>query len=240
MGKTDIEWADEVWNYVTGCDDKPDRRGCVNCYARKFADNRLRGRFGYPEDNPFRIARHIDKLGDPQLWKKPRRIFITSMGDLFHKDVPYEWQEHIYLVASMFEQHTYIFLSKRPYEMKKSIMNYCEWYNVGIPGNWRFGISIEGQAEAEKYVPELLKIPARIRFVSVEPLLESLSLKYYLDRINWVICGAETGSDARPMQLDWARDLRDQCRSARVPFFFKKAGNNIETPADLMIREFPV
>lgn len=239
MGKTNIEWADVVWNYVTGCDDNPTRRGCQNCYARKIANNRLRGRCGYSAEKPFGIVRHNKRLGDPARWRGHKRVFVTSMGDLYHPGVKYEWQEQLYIVASAFYQHTYMFLTKRPGVMHKSIEQYCSDFKCGVPDNWYFGTSIEGQPEKNGYLPDLMKIVTRNRFVSVEPMLERVNLRSCLFALKWVICGAETGAGARPMNLDWARDLRDQCRVAGIPFFFKKAGNTIETPTDLMIREYP-
>jgi len=226
---TKIEWATETWNPITGC--TPISEGCKNCYAKRMAQ-RLAGRFGYPADDPFRVTLHPDKLDQPLRWKKPRRVFVCSMGDLFHEDVLEEWIDQVYEVIANTPQHTFQILTKRPERMAR----YIRIMSAALPNVW-LGVTAENQEQADKRIPVLLQIPAAVRFVSVEPMLEAVVIGDLLGDayssmhggfapgIDWVICGAETGSGARPMDLDWARDLRDQCVSAEVPFFFKRDSN---------------
>lgn len=230
---TKIEWTDETWNPVTGC--RPISEGCQNCYAKRMA-NRLRGRYGYPADDPFRVTFHPDKLGQPLKWKKPKRIFVCSMGDLF--------AAHFDTIRKVLTQpktpsgkkHTYMILTKRPLRMLEFYSTY-PWYTEDNQNIW-LGVTAENQAMADERIPVLLQIPAAVRFVSVEPMLEPVDIRPWIYALDWVICGAETGPGARPMKLEWARDLRDQCKAAGVPFFFKKATGKL-IPDDLMIREFP-
>lgn len=229
---TKIEWCEETWNVVTGC--TPVSEGCQNCYAKRMA-NRLRGRFGYPEDEPFRVTLHPDKLEQPLKWKKPRKIFVCSMGDLFHEDVPFMFITNIMGVINACKHHTFIILTKRP----DNIINYLDWLNKlagkeSLSTGWPFpnvwlGVTAENQEATDKRIPILLQIPAKVRFVSVEPMVGPVRLKTERDLINpndicldWVIAGAESGPGARPMQIEWARDLRDQCVNANVPFFLKQ------------------
>jgi len=247
---TRIEWADETWNPVTGC--TPVSEGCKNCYAQRMA-NRMRGRFGYPEDDPFRVTVHPERFNQPMRWRKPRMIFPCSMGDLFHPNVPDNALDEVMGVILSDAPHhtTYLMLTKRPAIAKKRLSAYL------LPGNLWVGVSVENQAAADQRIPILLQIPAAVRFVSVEPMLESVDLRDWLfhfaaplagydegymlpkREIDWVICGGETGPGARPMDPDWARSLRDQCREAGVPFFMKKMSGGTEPPSDLMVRQWP-
>lgn len=230
---TKIEWATDVWNPITGC--TPISEGCQNCYAKRMA-NRLAGRYGYPKDDPFKVTSHNGHVYlKPTKWKKPRRIFVCSMGDLFHRDVDVDSQIYpsiIHMVRRT-PQHTYLFLTKRPEKMKWV----CEriWGN-DLPKNAWFGVTAENQQRADERIPILLQIPTAVHFVSVEPMLGPVDMKNWLkesvvrhhtvpQEINWVICGGETGPNARPMESDWARLLRDQCGAVGVPFFFKKHGD---------------
>ena len=244
MGKTFIEWAHSVWNPITGCTKVSE--GCRNCYAERMA-KRLKGRFGYPAEDPFRVTLHHDKLDKPLQWKKPRRIFVCSMGDLFHKDVSFDNILRLLLVIRSTPRHTYIILTKRPERMK---LFFNEWFSgaealadcslkiKGIPKNIWLGVSVEDQKTADERIPILLQIPAAVRFVSIEPMLGPVDIvnqvafrkfqewlkgntQYPLD---WIICGGESGPGARPMHPDWVRSIRDQCKEARVKFFFKQWG----------------
>lgn len=251
---TKIEWANETWNPITGC--SPISEGCVNCYAARMS-KRLAGRFGYPADNPFSITLHEDKLNVPLDWTEPRKIFVCSMGDLFHTDVPFEWVDRVFSVMSEAPQHTYMLLTKRPGCMKKYIESlYDDWeiqayHRVPFNNLW-LGVTAENQEMAENRIPILLQIPAAKRFVSIEPMLSEINLSLlnydhvvivdalnghhgvFLPlqgnnaRLDWVICGAETGPRKRPMENAWAESLREQCEGAGIPFFFKKdsCGNN--------------
>lgn len=190
---TKIEWCDEVWNPVTGCD--PISEGCQNCYAARMA-NRLQGRFGYPAGDPFRVIWHPDKEHQPSHWRKPRRIFVISMGDLFHKDVPDEYIWKVFEKATCGNRrHTYMFLTKRPARMKQWFDLYQErFWHYHAPGqpkrpcvtpDWPdpqiwLGVTAENQARADERIPILLSIPAAVHFVSAEPMLGPVDLETYL------------------------------------------------------------
>ncbi|MEM3587936.1 MAG: phage Gp37/Gp68 family protein [Candidatus Jordarchaeaceae archaeon] len=263
MNTTKIEWADCVWNPVTGC--TPVSEGCENCYARRMA-YRLRGRFGYPGDEQFRVTLHPERLLEPLKWQKPRRVFVCSMGDLFHENVPYDFLEQVFFTMEEADHHTFMILTKRP----RRALGFLKWladrwsdWDVGEvwtpPPNIWIGVTAENQARADERIPILLQIPAAVRFVSVEPMLGPVDLSQWLEArfcerhgqlceeglswengqlvcryckrpverlrlLDWVIAGGETGPNARPMHPDWVRSLRDQCRAAKVPFFFKQWG----------------
>jgi len=241
---TKIEWATESWNPITGC--SPVSEGCENCYARRMA-YRLRGRFGYPKDDPFKITFHPDKIEKPLHWKKPRVIFVCSMGDLFHKDVPHHTYienevtvNHIYLTSKKCPQHIFLILTKRP-KVMKSFFSWITAFGGKIPDNLWLGVSVENQQRADERIPILLQIPAAKRFVSIEPMLGPVNIinkpwwdwrytysfypkEYVKKPIDWVICGGESGPGARPMHPNWPRSIREQCREAEVPFFFKQWG----------------
>jgi len=231
---TKIEWAEESWNPITGC--TPISEGCEHCYARRIAQ-RLRGRCGYPKDDPFRVTFHPDRLDQPLHWKKPRMIFVCSMGDLFHPDVSeYDilaiWQrmgefhdrEGTILPVEKRPGHTYMVLTKRPERALKFLS--CRYPHGYERKNVWLGVSVENQKRADVRIPILLQIPAAKRFVSIEPMLGSIKLQHYGTgtSIDWVICGGESGPGARPMHPDWPRSIRDQCQAAGIPFFFKQWG----------------
>lgn len=267
---TKIEWVQaqdgargESWNPVTGC--SPCSAGCLNCYAGRMAQ-RLKGRYGYPKDNPFRVTFHPDKLNQPLRWKKPRRIFTVSMGDLFHKDVKWNWQYKIFEIMVINQNHTYLVLTKRPERMQKVLadvwFHLCRNYpwlqnNLPLKNVW-IGITAENQEMADKRIPILLQIPAAVRFISVEPMLSDIDLKLHdyakscgsrsvrRQFLNWILCGTESGAKRRPAKIEWIRNLKDQCVSAGIPFFMKQIEHNDrvshnmdEWPDDLGIREFP-
>lgn len=265
--KSKIEWLDggASWNPITGC--TPISEGCANCYAKRTAETRLRGMFGYDWEDPFKITFHEDKLSQPLEWKRSRKIFVCSMGDLFHNDVPTKWINMVFNVIQLAKQHTFLILTKRPVRMQQYIKSVnscraCPENDIPFPNVW-LGVTAENQRTVDERIPILLNTPAAKRFVSVEPMLGHIDLKKCIQEgitcsptrddfcngchhsipiynLDWIICGAETGPNARPMNLDWARDLRDQCKETNTPFFFKKAGpNNTPIPDDLMIREYP-
>ena len=243
---TGIEYVDETWNVVTGC--TPVSEGCDHCYAKRMA-NRMRGRFGYDRDDPFKVTEHPDRFRQPLWWKKPRRIFACSMGDLFHKDVTLFCLHQMWEVMRECLQHTFLLLTKRPQRMK----HFCQWHeqHFGPVRNIWLGVTAENQRTADERIPVLLDIPAAVRFVSVEPMLEPVSLAKWMhpqceetagdwgDEPDWVIAGGETGPGARRMELVWARQLRDQCAEAGVPFFFKKVDSYTPTPPDLCVWQYP-
>lgn len=240
-----IEWTDATWNPVTGCTKVSP--GCAHCYAERMS-KRLAGRCGYPKDDQFRVTLHENRLSEPLHWRKPRMIFVCSMGDLFHEDVPTEYIAECFGVMHTASQHTFQVLTKRP-ERMLDYRRLLPW-----PENVWAGVTCENQAMAELRIPELLKVPAAVRFVSIEPMLGPIDLAEWLgcdcitsdrpgwdnyehtvlcqacegspyrDRIDWVIVGGETGPGARPMHPDWVRSIRDQCQSAGTSFFFKQWG----------------
>jgi protein gp37 len=249
MNKTKIEWADATWNPITGC--TKISPGCANCYAEKMS-KRLAGRCGYPADEPFKVTIHPDKIDEPLKWKKPRRVFVCSMSDLFHKDVPMSIITYVLRMARSCEGHTFMILTKRPARMKEAIREMVSWGMWPVPNIW-LGVTAENQEQADKRIPILLDTPAAVRFVSVEPMLGPVDLCNFFTlsgcrincpddydicrlhsfeckyshtstRLDWVICGGESGPGARPMHPDWARALRDQCQGAGIPFFFKQWG----------------
>lgn len=239
---TKIEWAEETWNPITGC--TKISAGCANCYAERMA-NRLANipGSGYDKGNPFGVKFHPDRLDQPLKWKKPRKVFVCSMGDLFHEDVTDSWLDDVFFTAAnLARQHTYLVLTKRPQRMyeyfTKKIEDGFTWREgityVPLPNVW-LGVTAENQDAADERIPWLMKTPAAKRFVSVEPMLGQVDLDTIngafgcvdVGDLDWVICGGETGPGARPMRPDWARSLRDQCVSADVPFFFKHWGEYI-------------
>ena len=246
---TKIEWCDVSWNPVTGCD-HAGSPGCDNCYARRMA-YRLRGRCGYPARDPFSITIHRYRFDRPYFdWRKPRRVFVNSMGDLFHEEVSKKLIAELFLRILACPQHTFLILTKRPVRMKDILLGAIPYIKgQGQPEsrdlfcNIWFGVTAETQEMVDVRVPELMSIPNINRFVSVEPMLEPIDLSADLDSRNhinplhWVICGAETGPGKRPMELRWARDLLAQCRRTGVPFFFKKDSTG-KLPEG-MPREFP-
>jgi len=246
-----IEWCDETWNPITGC--TPISEGCENCYAARMAQ-RLRGRFGYPKHDPFCPGtEHQDRVFEqPTHWRKPRRIFVCSMGDLFHRDVRTQTIDRIFGLMthpmSGMSHHTYLLLTKRPERLLEGhAERFAEWPNIWL------GVTAENQQRADERIPILLEIPAAVRFVSVEPMLGPVDLSRYLgqvpeashdtwldyDPLNWVICGGETGPSARWMQSKWAGDLHDQCLAAGVPFFLKQWGAHVDVEVPNEWREFP-
>jgi protein gp37 len=235
MGKSKIEWTEKTWNPITGCTKISE--GCQNCYAERMA-KRLAGRFGYPADDPFKPGTfHRQKIDEPLKWKKPCRIFVGSMGDMFHHDVHHVDMKDIQAVIKESPQHTYIFLTKRPDIM----LRYTDVLPDGWPSNCWLGVTAENQQRADERIPILLQIPAAVRFVSVEPMLEFMDLSYWLNGapeqfaparwrqtyppLDWVIAGPETGTGARKANNEWFRDLRRQCFFARVPYFLKKTAD---------------
>lgn len=228
MGITKIEWADHSWNPITGC--SPVSEGCQNCYAKRMA-YRLKGRYGYLKDDPFRVTFHSDRLEEPLYWKKPSRIFVCSMGDLFHAEVKHEWIDKIWEIMAFCHQHTFLILTKRPQNIESMLYGssqiVCRELGGGdyLPNLW-LGVSVENQRTADERISVLLQIPAAKRFVSVEPMLSEIDLLPYLNpyskRLDQIICGCESGPKRRMTEINWVRNLRDQCRHVEIPFFLKQ------------------
>lgn len=234
---TRIEWTDESWNPVTGC--TPISPGCINCYAKKMT-NRLKGRFGYHHTNPFQVTLHKDKLSFPLSLRRPRKVFVCSMSDIFHKDVPDAWIDAVLKVTTMASQHTYQILTKRPERMRDYINSIVEKYSIEIPSNLWFGITAENQEMADFRLPLLIDTKVKNKFVSIEPMLGPVDLANYIDRLNWIITGGETGMKARYMDPNWALAVKNICVKNKVPFFFKQMSNKAPAPAELAFKQLPL
>jgi protein gp37 len=195
-----IKWTNVTWNPVTGC--TKISPGCHHCYAEKMA-KRLGGRFGYPKNNPFEPGTiHYDKLNAPLFWNKPSKIFVCSMGDLFHDAVPDDIIRGVLDVCHISPRHTFQILTKRPERM------------VGdqfiFPDNAWVGVTAENQEYWDSRTPILRQVQAKIRFVSLEPLLSNINMGD-ISWLQWAIAGSESGIKARPMDENWVRNIRDQC-----------------------------
>ena len=281
--RTKIAWCDATWSPLVGCTKVS--RGCANCYAERLVTGRLAHL--YPELPDFaggRQGQHVrllpDRLDQPLRWRRPRRIFVNSMSDLFHAEVPYAFVCAVFSVMALASQHTFLVLTKRPEQMAgffeivrvRSIaldpVLGADWPGdanafhehgprtpayaaalhrveddfpemLPLPNVW-LGVSIEDQATADQRIRLLLQTPAALRWVSLEPQLEAVDLHrwlgswsidqnqepHWVSGIDWVVQGGESGPKARSFDLAWARSVRDQCKDAGVPWFFKQAGAN--------------
>jgi len=273
-GMTAIEWTrgddgrpGETWNPTTGCDRVS--AGCDNCYALTLA-KRLKGmgsakyqRDGDPRTSGpgFGLTVHEDALGVPLRWRKPRRVFVNSMSDLFHPKVTDEFLAKVWAVMAASPQHVFQILTKRPTRMRSLLSDPNGEFQSEV-GGWRYmhgetdttiltpeipswgwplpnvhiGVSVEDQEQADRRIPPLERTPAAVRFISAEPLLGEILLGDHQRSLDWVIVGGESGPHARPMHPAWARSLRDQCETAGVPFFFKQWGEYAPTGAKVARR----
>ena len=213
-----IEWTDATWNPVRGC--TKISLGCAHCYAEVFAE-RFRGVKGHPYERGFDLRLVPDKLAEPFRWKKPNMIFVNSMSDLFHEAVSDEYIIEVARVMCRADWHTYQVLTKRA-ERLKELLNGKLAFAAEQPHIW-WGVSVENKRSGLPRVGQLRAAKAKARFLSIEPLLEALD-DINLDGIAWVIVGGESGAGARPMRKEWVVSIRNQCRKARVPFFFKQWG----------------
>lgn len=240
-----IEWTDATWNPVTGCVEVSP--GCDHCYARTFAE-RWRGIEGHYFERGFDVVLRPAKLGLPLTWRRPRRVFVNSMSDLFHAEVPAEFIAEVFAVMAATPQHTYQLLTKRHGRMRSLLSDpefrtlvqdesatlAQEGVDVRGPGNpwdtWPLrnvwlGVSVEDQQRAQLRIPALLDTPAALRWLSCEPLLGPIDLVEACDGgIDWVVVGGESGPGARPVASEWVRAVRDHCAESDVPFFFKQWG----------------
>ena len=213
MAITTIEWTDATWNPVTGC--SKISPGCEHCYAERMA-KRLQA-MGQPRyAQGFAVACHREALEIPLAWRKPHSVFVNSMSDLFHRSVPDEFIEEVFSVMDRAAWHQFQVLTKRA-DRLAAIGPKLTW-----PGNVWVGVSVES-ADFVGRLDSLRELPAAVRFVSFEPLIGPVG-NIDLSGIGWVIVGGESGPGARPMEREWARELRDQCVAAGVPFFFKQWG----------------
>ena len=215
-----IEWTESTWNPVTGC--TKISTGCAHCYAERMA-KRLQAMGQDRYRNGFKVTLQPDVVDAPLHWKRPRMIFVNSMSDLFHKDVPTEFIKRCFSVMQRASQHTFQVLTKRP-ERATKLASSLPW-----PGNVWMGATVEN-ADYVPRIRSLVQIPAVVRFLSLEPLLGPIP-RLPLKDIHWVIVGGESGPKARAMQADWVRRIRDRCLTQRVPFFFKQWGGVQKTLA---------
>lgn len=266
MADTAIEWATKVWNPTTGCDRVTP--GCDHCYALTMA-KRLKGMGStkYQTDGDprtsgpgFGLAIHEDTLGIPLGWRKPQRIFVNSMSDLFHADVPDEFIARVWAVMASAPRHTFQVLTKRHGRMRSLLSSEefrlavqrriphagaspyvaAYWKTWPLPNVW-LGVSVEDQKRADLRVPALLDTPAAVRWLSCEPLLGPVDVinglgDGWLTGIDWIVAGGESGPGSRPMHPDWARSLRDQCQVAGVPFLFKQWGSHRPSAVGSIVR----
>ena len=265
---TAIEWTDETWNPTTGC--TKISPGCAHCYIERTPPMRMAGRKFVKGKIPIQL--HADRLTKPLHWRTPRMVFVNSMSDLFHEDVPDEFIRRVFAVMSLAGQHTFQVLTKRADRLEawfadpanslsacqaefcvkhgdhshriydSRAINGTHGQAVGdgnywpLPNVW-LGVSVEDRSRYKR-VHHLLRTPAAVRFLSIEPLLEDLGdLRmedcWLPERIGWIIVGGESGPGARPMHPDWARSIRDQCQAAGVPFFFKQWGDWVGSDSEV-------
>ncbi|MGO9605900.1 MAG: DUF5131 family protein [Candidatus Binataceae bacterium] len=212
--KSEIEWTDATWNPVRGCSKVSP--GCKNCYAERF-----RGVLDHPFEKGFDLRLVPEKLNAPLTWRAPRRVFVNSMSDLFHQAVPVEYIAQVGEIMRLAKWHTFQVLTKRHQRMHVLLNGRLKRYGA-LPNVW-WGVSVEDREYGLPRIQKLQSTNAAVRFLSIEPLLESLGT-IDLSGINWVIVGGESGVRRRPIEEAWVREIRDQCQAAGVPFFFKQWG----------------
>jgi protein gp37 len=216
--KSTIEWTDSTWNPVRGC--TKISPGCMHCYAETFAE-RFRGIAGHPYEQGFDLRLVPEKLAEPLQWASPKMVFVNSMSDLFHEDIPDEYIADVTRVMQKANWHTFQVLTKRSERMRELLRTkLCAF--AGEPHIW-WGVSVENRKHGLLRIEHLRAAPVTVRFLSIEPLLEDLG-QVDLKGISWVIVGGESGPGARPMEKAWVLSIRDQCRGINVPFFFKQWG----------------
>jgi protein gp37 len=246
---TKIEWTDETWNPIIGC--RKISPGCQNCYAEKMAFRLGHGQLSKNEGLSLKYSRIIDcnsktwngrseiieeSMIRPMKWKKPKKIFVCSMGDLFHESVSFKWIDEVIKVIKQCPQHTFQILTKRPDRMLEYFKNYYQLIPRMIRNIW-LGVTAENQEQANFRIPILLEIPSIMHFISIEPMVASVNMNEigfhkfkawlsgsYQYSIKWVICGGETGQNARPLHPDWVINLKNNCVENNIPFFFKSWG----------------
>lgn len=213
-----IEWTDATWNPVRGC--VKISPGCKHCYAETFAE-RFRGVKGHPYEQGFDLRLVPEKLTEPFTWRSPKLVFVNSMSDLFQDGVPDGYVEAVSSVMATVNWHTYQVLTKRSERLRDMLSGKLQF--AAAKENVWWGVSVEDRKYGLPRVKHLRQAPAKVRFLSIEPLLEDLG-EIDLSGISWVIVGGESGPGARPMKREWVVSIRKQCREQRVPFFFKQWG----------------
>lgn len=229
-----IEWTDQTWNPTTGCDKIS--QGCKFCSAEVMS-KRLKGMGQQKYKNGFKLTLHEEELQRPYTWKKPRMVFVNSMSDLFHKDVPFEFIDRVFEVMRDNPQHTFQVLTKRAHRM----YDFSKIYPNALPPNVWLGVSVENESEIHR-IDNLVNTEAQVCFVSCEPLLGPLpSLSEYMQLLDWVIVGGESGRKPRPINPKWVRDIRDMCKDHEltggvpVHFFFKQWGGTNKKKAGRLL-----
>ena len=226
MKNSKIEWTESTWNPVTGC--TKISTGCLHCYAERMA-KRLKA-MGQPNyRNGFKVTCHRHVLDTPLKWKKPQMVFVNSMSDLFHKEVPNDFIWDIYSTMQQARQHQYQILTKRAERLTELSPELCWLDNIWM------GVTVEA-ADYKYRIDSLRYTGAKIKFLSLEPLLDDLG-ELNLDEIDWVIVGGESGPGARPIEIGWVRNIREQCLAQNVPFFFKQWGGINKKKAGRLLDE---
>ena len=215
--QSSIEWTDSTWNPVTGCTKVS--RGCDNCYAERFAE-RFRGVAGHPFEMGFDLTLRDGRLAQPLRWRRPRMVFVNSMSDLFHKDIPMGFVDEVFDVMEAADWHIFQVLTKRSSLMRDYLLG--RYGDSLVPGHIWCGVSVEDKSALVR-VRHLQESPVQVRFLSMEPLLDSVG-EFDISGIAWIIVGGESGPRARIMEEEWAVEVRDLCDSNCIPFFFKQWG----------------
>ena len=249
MSETGIEYVTRTWSPVVGC--TPVSAGCAHCWARRLVNGRLRRH--YPQGFEC-VVSYPHRLDQPLHWRKPQRVFVCPMADLFHEDVLNAFIAEVFWTMSRAFNHTFLVLTKRPERMRQWFMGIegtgQDKDLAAAKGSWplpnvHLGVSVENQTTANERIPLLLATPAAVRWTSLEPMLGPVDLSPWLfpphdhvdgwkSVISGIVLGGESGPGARPMELDWVRKVRDDCQAAGVPFFFKQAiieGRKVTMPA---------
>jgi len=221
-----IEWTGDTWNPVTGCTKLSP--GCDNCYAERMAMRLKTMEKQKRYKNGFEVTCHPDILNMPLKWKKPKTVFVCSMGDLFHKDVPVSFIKSVFATMNKAPQHTFQVLTKRSKRLLK-LKDCLKWTD-----NIWVGVSVENK-KLIKRIDRLREVPANVRFLSIEPLLGPMR-KMDLSGIDWVIVGGESGPGARPMEEKWVINIKNQCVKHDIPFFFKQWGGTNKKKAGRLLR----
>jgi protein gp37 len=224
MKPSKIEWTETTWNPSTGC--TKISAGCLNCYA-EIMSRRLNAMGMEKYKNGFELTCHYNDLQLPYTWKKPRMIFVNSMSDLFHEEMPIEFIKAVFKVMNECSHHTFQILTKRA-DILEKYYALLDW----TPNIW-MGVSIENDRVTHR-IDSLRKVPALVKFLSIEPLLSAIP-DMNLFEIDWVIVGGESGHRSRPIREEWVIDIKNQCRKNSIPFFFKQWGgkNKKETGKQL-------
>jgi protein gp37 len=213
MKPTKIEWTESTWNPSTGC--TKISAGCANCYA-EIMTRRLQAMGMDKYKDGFNLACHYNELQTPYTWKKPRLIFVNSMSDIFHENMPLDFIKAVFKVMNDCQHHTFQVLTKRA-DILEKYYTLLEW----TPNIW-MGVTVENEKVVRR-IDSLRKVPASVKFLSVEPLLSSIPNMNLLG-IDWVIVGGESGAKARPIKEEWVLDIKNQCEQKQIPFFFKQWG----------------